>query len=57
MLVPLVALSNIPLPRLTFNTLTSMLENDPDMDNVRRQELLNQLAEADAQLSALQRQV
>ena len=34
-----------------------MLENDPDMDNVRRQELLNQLAEADAQLSALQRQV
>ena len=57
MLVLLVALSNIPLPRLTFNTLTSMLENDPDMDNVRRQELLNQLAEADAQLSALQRQV
>ncbi|KAL5272569.1 hypothetical protein ACHWQZ_G000689 [Mnemiopsis leidyi] len=47
----------INIARLSFSSIINMLQNEPGIDNEKRECLLNQLAEIDVQLGTLQREI
>ncbi|XP_063692007.1 centrosomal protein of 290 kDa-like isoform X3 [Bolinopsis microptera] len=47
----------INIARLSFGSIINMLQSEPNIDNEKREALLSQLAEIDAQLGTLQREI